>query len=210
MIKKNWKMLLLTSVMILLPMLAGWILWNQLPDAMPIHWNAEGAVDSWSSKPFAVFGLPLILVALQWVGVLATLSDPKKQNHSSKILQLVFWLIPAISIVLSAFMYFAALGKEMRMEILLPMLMGLLFVIIGNYLPKCQQNYTIGIKIPWTLNSEENWNRTHRLAGWLWVFGGLLIMATGFFASYWLFFAAVAIMVLVPLLYSYILHRKGV
>ena len=81
---------------------------------------------------------------------------------------------------------------------------------MGNYLPKCQQNYTIGIKIPWTLNSEENWNRTHRFAGRLWVVCGLALMLTGFFGGFWIFFAVVLLMVLAPLAYSYALHRKGV
>ena len=210
MIKKNLKVLIITSLVILLPILAGLILWNQIPEQLPIHWNAAGEIDGWSSKPFAVFGMPLILLAFQWVCVCATQADPKKQNHSEKILHLVFWIIPIINIALSVFIYCAALGKQVRVEVLMPILMGLLFVVIGNYLPKCKQNYTVGIKIPWTLNSEENWNRTHRLAGWVWTIGGLIIMASGFFAGFWLLMAVTLIMVFVPLIYSYILHRKGV
>ena len=89
MIRKHWKMLALTSVIILLPALAGVILWNRLPDRMPTHWNVSGEIDSWSSKPFAVFGLPLILLAAQWLCLLGTAADPKKENHSDKVLQLV-------------------------------------------------------------------------------------------------------------------------
>ena len=92
----------------------------------------------------------------------------------------------------------------------MPILLGVVFIAIGNYLPKCKQNYTIGIKISWTLASEENWNKTHRLAGWVWVGGGIVMMLSGFFGILWLTFLPVAIMVLVPLVYSYILHKKGV
>ena len=209
MIKKNLKLLILTSILTLLPILAGVVLWNQLPEQMPTHWNAAGEVDGWSSKPFAVFGLPLILVAAQWLCVLATTTDPKRQNHSEKIYHLVFWIMPVLSIVLHAVTYMTVLGVGVRMEMVMPIFMGLLFVIIGNYLPKCKQSYTIGIKIPWTLNNEENWNKTHRLAGWVWVIGGIAIMLTGFFGGFVAFFVITLVMVLVPAIYSYLLHRKG-
>lgn len=209
MLKKNLKLLILTSILTLLPILVGVVLWNQLPEQMPTHWNAAGEVDGWSSKPFAVFGLPLILVAAQWLCVLATTTDPKRQNHSEKIYHLVFWIMPVLSIVLHAVTYLTVLGVGVRMEMVMPIFMGLLFVIIGNYLPKCKQSYTIGIKIPWTLNNEENWNKTHRLAGWVWVIGGIAIMLTGFFGGFVAFFVITLVMVLVPAIYSYLLHRKG-
>ena len=210
MIRKHWKMLALTSVIILLPALAGVILWNRLPEKMPSHWNMAGEIDGWSSKPFAVFGLPLILLAAQWLCLLGTTADPKKENHSDKVLQLIIWIIPVLSVVLHVLTYAAALGHRVRMEMIMPALVGLVLVIVGNYLPKCKQNYTIGIKIPWTLSSEENWNRTHRMAGRLWVACGLVCMLTGFFGGFWIFFGLVLVMVLVPFLYSWLLFRKGV
>lgn len=209
MIKKNLKTLIITSIVILLPILAGLILWNQLPDPMPSHWNASGEIDGWSSKPFAVFGLPGILLAAQWLCMLGTAADPKKNNHPTKVVQLVLWIIPMLSVVLHTVTYAVAMGKAVRMEVVMPVFMGLLFAIIGNYLPKCKQNYTIGIKIPWTLNNEENWNKTHRFAGWLWTVCGFVIMLTGFFGGFWVFFIIALLMVLAPLVYSYSLHRKG-
>jgi len=209
MIKKNLKTLIITSIVILLPILAGLILWNQLPDPMPSHWNASGEIDGWSSKHFAVFGLPCILLAAQWLCMLGTAADPKKSNHPEKILHLVLWIIPVLSVVMHTVVYLIALGYGVRMEVVMPVLIGVVFTIIGNYLPKCKQNYTIGIKIPWTLNNEENWNRTHRFAGWLWTACGLVIMLTGIFGGFWIFFAIVLLMVLAPVIYSYMLHRRG-
>ena len=209
MIKKNLKTLIITSIVILLPILAGVILWNQLPDPMPTHWNAAGEVDGWSSKPFAVFGLPCILLAAQWLCMLGTAADPKKNNHPTKIIHLVMWIIPILSVLLHAVTYAVALGNNVRIEVVMPVFMGLLFAIIGNYLPKCKQNYTIGIKIPWTLDNEENWNRTHRFAGWLWTFCGIVIMLTGFFGGFWVFMIITLFMVLAPIAYSYMLHRRG-
>ena len=209
MIKKNLKVLIITSIILLLPILVGLILWNQLPEQMPTHWNAAGEVDGWSSKAFAVFGLPLIMMAAQWLCMLGTAADPKKKNHSEKVLHLVLWIVPALSVVLHAVTYATALGYAVPIEVVMPVLMGLVFTIIGNYLPKCKQNYTIGIKIPWTLDNEENWNKTHRFAGWLWTFCGVAIMFTGFFGGFWVFLPITALMVLAPMIYSYILHRKG-
>ena len=210
MIKRNLKVLIISSILTILPILVGLILWNQLPDQIPTHWNQAGEIDGWSSKPFAVFGLPLIMVAAQWLCVLGTLADPKKANHPDKVLHLVFWIIPVLSVILNALTYATALGKEVRVEVIMPVLVGLVLTIIGNYMPKCKQNYTIGIKIPWTLHSEENWNRTHRFAGWLWTFSGIVIMLSGFFGGAWIFLAVVLLMILAPMIYSYLLFRKGI
>lgn len=209
MIKKNLKVLIVTSVILLLPILAGVLLWDQLPEQMPTHWNAAGEIDGWSSKPFAVFGLPLILLAAQWLCVLVTCADPKKNNHPTKVVHLVLWFMPALSVLMHTVTYMSAMGMEVRMERVMPVFMGLLFAIIGNYLPKCKQNYTIGIKIPWTLDNEENWNKTHRFAGWMWTFCGVAIMLTGFLGSFWIFLPIALLMVSVPIVYSYLLHRKG-
>ncbi len=210
MIKKNLKILLITSLAILLPIIVGLLLWNRLPDRMPMHWNAAGEIDGWSSKPFAVFGMPLIMLGFHWLCVLATGADPKKTSHAPKMITLVLWIIPVLHALLAVMVYAVAMGQSVRVEVVMPVIIGLLLAIIGNYLPKCKQNYTIGIKIPWTLNSEENWNKTHRFAGWVWTFGGLAIMATGFFGIFWIPLSLILPMVLIPLLYSYILHRKGI
>ena len=210
MIKKNWKILLITSVVILLPILAGLILWDQLPEQIPMHWNMEGEIDDYCSKSFAVFTFPLIMLALHLFSFFVTLSDPKNKNYSDKILHMIFWLIPIISVGLATVIYSVSMGNSIRVETVVTVSLGLIFLVIGNYLPKCKQSYTIGIKLPWTLNSEENWNRTHRLAGWIWVIGGFMILVAGFFGVFMLTMAIPLIMALVPTIYSYILHRKGI
>ncbi len=210
MIKKNLKVLIITSIVILLPILVGVILWNQLPERVPSHWNLSGEVDGWRSKAFLVFGMPLILLAVQWLCMLGTAADPKKQAHSEKVIYLILWIIPILSVTLNVISYLVALGKPVRVEIVMPVIIGLVLTIVGNYLPKCKQNYTIGIKIPYTLNSEENWNKTHRFAGWLWTVCGIVIMLTGFFSSFWILFGAMFVMVIAPVIYSYILYRKGI
>lgn len=210
MIKKNLKVLIITSIVVLLPMLAGVSLWDKLPDRIPLHWNTSGEVDSWGSKAFAVFAVPVIMLAIHWACSLITLADPKKKNHSQKMIQFTFWIVPAISAVISAITYFTALGSEIQIELVVYASLGAIFTVIGNYLPKCSQNYTIGFKIPWTLHSEENWNKTHRLAGWIWVFGGIATIALSFLGIHKIILAIALVMALAPIIYSYILHKKGI
>lgn len=209
MIKKNLSKLIITSLVILIPILIGIVLWDKLPDQVPIHWGINGAVDGYANKMQAVFLMPLILVAFHWICVLVTSLDPKKQNINDKMLTLVLWIIPVISLLCNSMVYATALGHKVSVEIIMPLFMGALFVIIGNYMPKCKQSYTLGIKLPWTLNDEENWNKTHRLAGFLWVIGGVIIMATAFLGAFWLFFVVLIPMVFVPFVYSYLLYKKS-
>ena len=210
MIKKYLKLLIVTSIVTLLPIAAGLILWNKLPESVPFHWNVSGEVDRYVSKAVAVFLMPCVMLAFHWFCALVTSADPKRQNHSEKVMQLVLWLIPAISVCMNALIYATALGKGVRIEAFMPILLGLVFAVIGNYLPKCKQSHTVGIRLPWTLHSEENWNRTHRLAGRVWLIAGLLMIATGFFGILWPMIVLAVVMAIVPLVYSYVLYRKGI
>ena len=209
MIKKNLPKLIITSLVILIPILIGIVLWDKLPDQVPVHWNINGDVDGFATKAQAVFLKPLVLVAFHWICVLGTSLDPKKQNINDKIFTLVLWIIPVISLLCNSMVFATALGHKVSVEIIMPLFMGALFVIIGNYMPKCKQSYTVGIKLPWTLDNEENWNKTHRLAGFLWVIGGVIIMATAFLGAFWLFFIVLIPMVIVPFVYSYLLYKKN-
>ena len=211
MIKENKKKLILTSVVILVPIIIGLILWNKLPDKIPTHWNAAGEVDGWSSKAFAVFGLPGFLFVVHWVCLLASSADPKKQNIEGKVLHIVFWVCPVISVLGAVLMYGTALGMQFAVEKIIPSLVGITFIIIGNYLPKCKQSYTMGIKLPWTLNDEDNWNRTHRLGGKLWVVCGFVLIVSMLLPSSFMmatFLVIISVAVLVPTVYSYLLYRE--
>lgn len=210
MMKANKKTLIITSIVTILPVLIGIICWNRLPDVMATHFGFNNEANGFSSKAFAVFGLPMILLAVLWVGAFVTAHDPKRQNISPKMFSLMLWIAPVISLVAAATIYPVNLGYELNIAFFSELLLGLMFIIIGNYLPKARQNYTIGIKIPWTLANEENWNRTHRLAGYLWMICGILmilISLTRFVPAEWLI-GIFLIMVLVPCIYSFWLHAE--
>ena len=208
MFKQYKKTLILTSLIMLIPMIIGLLLWNQLPERVPSHWGINGEVDGWSSKTFTVFGLPALLIALQWVCVLASTADPKYKNYNPKMLKLVLWICPAISLIVNGMVYCAALGVEVPVETVMPLLVGAMFVVIGNWLPKCKQTYTMGIKLPWTYASEANWNATHRFGGKVWVAGGILTMITSLFGNFWILLVILVVMVIVPTVYSYLYYRN--
>ena len=210
MLKKYRKTLVITTVVMLLPVLVGLILWNKLPERVPTHFGPSGEPDDWSSKAFAVFGLPAIIMALHWVCVLGSLKmDPKAHNIDGRMMGLVLWICPVISVVCGiGLTYGTALGLDMNVQIFMPLLVGLVMVIIGNWLPKCKQSYTMGIKLPWTLANEKNWNKTHRFGGKLWVAGGVVTLATAFLGNFWILMVILAVMVILPTVYSYLYYRK--
>ena len=208
---KNKKMLIWTSLVCLIPLIVGAAVYSRLPETMATHWNLSGEPDGWSSRAFAVFGLPGILLAVNLFLPFALKADPKRENMSDKLVLISLWTIPLVSLLCCGLTLARGLGYEVRVERWVPVFMGVLFIAIGNYLPKTKQSYTMGIKLPWTLASEENWNRTHRLAGFLWVIGGALFILMSFIGwSLAAFLIILAMMVLVPMVYSYLLYRKGI
>ena len=209
MIKENKKLLLLTSLVILLPILVGLLLWNHLPEQVPFHWDVNGKVDNWAGKGVAVFAMPAFLLGMQWLCALVSSADPRHKRYTPQMIRLVLWICPLIGLVVSTLVYAAALGYGIRVEVVMPLLVGVMFVIVGNLLPKCPQTYTMGSKLPWTLASEENWNKTHRFAGWLMVLCGFAFIVNAFILSEWVFgFCIVA--ALAPMIYSYVLYKKGI
>ena len=209
MMKKYKKTLTLTSVIILLPIVIGLIFWNRLPDTIATHFGSDNVANGWSSKPFVVFGMPAVMLLLHWVCAADTMNDPKKKNISDKMFRVILWIVPVISLLTLSMTYMNALGIAVNIGMVTNLLMGVVFIIIGNYLPKCKQNYTAGIRIPWTLHSEENWNRTHRLAGWLLLLGGILFLINAFLLSEMMLIVIMAL-VFVPAVYSFFLFKKGI
>ena len=210
--KVSKKMLILTTLVCLLPVVAGIILYPQLPEQIATHWGFDNEPNGYSGKAFAVFGLPGLMAGFNLILPLALKADPKNQNMSPVLLNICLWIMPVVSVLCSTLTLAYALGYDVNIAQFVPALIGVLFIVIGNYLPKTKQSYTMGIKLPWTLNSEENWNRTHRLGGFLWVLGGVAFIVLSIFKwwNIYVFFIILAVMVLVPSVYSYLLYRRGI
>ena len=210
-LKKHKIKIIISSIITLLPIIAGLLLFDKLPENLPIHWNAKGEVDGYAPKLFAIITMPIFLTFINLVGIFATLSDKRQSKQNKKMLSIVFWLCPVISIVVSAAMLGGALGVTFNAIKLLPIILGILFFFIGNYMPKCRYNHTIGIRIPTTLKSEENWDKTHYFAGKVWVICSVLIILSALLPEDKVMFAFMPlalIMALAPMIYSLIISKK--
>lgn len=210
--KKNKIELVLTTVICLLPIVAGLAVYDRLPEVIATHWDANGQPNGYASRAFAVFGLPALMAAINLLMRFTLSTDPKKANMSPVLRSISFWTVPVLSVLLSAVTLGVALGYRIDVTTFATVLVGVLFIVIGNYLPKTKQSYTMGIKLPWTLNSEENWNRTHRLAGFLWVICGAVVLLCALLRCLppWLLLGLILLMSMVPTIYSYLLYRKGI
>ena len=211
MLKQYKKTIILTSLITLFPILAGLLLWNRLPEMLTTHWGFDGQADGWSSLSFAVFFLPSLLLLFHWFCLWFTAKDPGNHGQNKKMFYIVLWIVPILSNVCSGIMYAVALGWEASIAPIMMLLFSFLFMIIGNYMPKCTMNSTMGIKLPWTYSSEANWNATHRFGGKLWVAGGALMLPLSLLPDMWGFMAMFMIllpMVLIPTIYSYRFYKQ--
>lgn len=212
MIRKNKGKLVASTLLMLLPLAAGMVLWDRLPERVAIHWGADGSADGWADRFVAVVVLPLVLLALHWFCILVTAKDPRNREQNQKVMGLIFWICPIVSLFCGVLVYGTALGWIAPVTQMGVLLLALMFVVVGNYLPKCKQNHTIGIKVPWALNDEANWNATHRLAGKLWVIGGLLLLPCVLLPDWWSVIVVMTILsiaVIVPVIYSYWYFRRN-
>ena len=204
---KNKPTLILTSAVTLLPLFAGLLLWNVLPDVLVTHWGIDNQPNGYMSKAAVVFGIPLFMLAAHWICILATCLD-KKNAANERILKLVWWMVPVMSVLCGAVTYAYSCGVMLNVGFIITAAAGLLFAAVGWFLPRCQQNRTAGIRLPWTLASEENWKKTHQVAGAVWVAGGLLITVTSPLANFWVLMGILLVMVLIPGIYSYWYSKK--
>ncbi len=209
--KKNRTKMIIASIIILLPIVAGVILWDKLPEQIVTHWGADGTPNGWSSKGFAVFGIPLFLFVVQWLCLLMANADPKRKNYSDKMFNIVLAICPVISVLIAILSYGTAMGLELSVHRIMPVFLGITFIVIGNYLPKCKQSYTLGIKLPWTLADEDNWNYTHRLGGKLWVICGVIVTVCAVCPENVMsviLLVVLSVATIIPTIFSYLFYKK--
>jgi uncharacterized membrane protein len=183
-----------------------------MPEKFPTHWNFDGNIDGYSSKVFGVYLFPVLTLAIAFLMPLVRYMDPRKERF--KQFEKPWEVIQFILVLFLAYMFFVMLyivaHPGVSMNPFMMMGMGILFVLLGNYLGKIRQNYTIGIRVPWTIDNEEVWNKTHRLGGWCFVIAGLIFMinASVNFMSWLIFLIAIILAAGVPIIYSYIIFRQ--
>ena len=193
------------------------LVWNRLPETVPVHFGADMQPDKYGAK--SELWLITSLLAVVSIGLYFLLNnlhriDPKRRGSppSSSFGKLAMGLVvfmAALNIIIIA----SAQGAVEMQNFLFPLL-GLLFAFLGNYMNHIKPNYFAGIRLPWTLSSDENWRRTHRLAGKLWFVGGMLIAVISLLLPIKtvlpIFIGIMVVLVAIPVYYSYKLFKQQV
>lgn len=199
--------------MVLLPLIYLAYLWADLPDSVPLHWNIEGEVDRYGNKSELIL-IPFLLPILTYVIFLvAPYIDPKNKLKSkdSKFNKLKTLMIVFMSI-LAIYILNASKNESLSSPNSIVMLIGVLYIALGNYFKTIKPNYFIGIRTPWTLENENIWRKTHKMAGKMWFIGGLIVVLNSFTLeeqiNLYVFLAVTGIISIIPMIYSYIKYKE--
>ena len=186
-------------------------LYPSLPEQIPTHWNIQGEVDDYTPKPWGVLIMPLAAVFIFVIMKLIPVISPKgfRTDQFMDVVNIFTVTLVGFMSGIGLLVLLAASGRNVHINEMVFAGVGLLFIVLGNYLGKVRKNFFIGIRTPWTLASDEVWNRTHRLGGWVFVLIGFFMFLNAFiqFPEGWLI-GSIVVVALVPVVYSYVLYRK--
>src|SRR5207237_7226570 len=185
----------------------------RLPPTMATHWNLHGTPDGFSSRVWALAIVPIMLVFMTIIFNVLPKVDPRGENYA-KFLRSYLLIANAVIVFLlvaHALVIASGLGYSVKIDRLMPLGVGLLFVFLGNYLTRVEPNWFVGIRTPWTLSSDTVWRRTHRTGGLLMVIGGLVLAVGAFMPRpvfLALFVATIVIVAVIPIVQSYVLWKR--
>ncbi|WP_318310687.1 SdpI family protein [Flagellimonas crocea] len=198
---------------VLLPFLYLAYIWDQLPEKVPLHYNIKGEIDRYGDKSELIL-IPIMLPLLIYVLLLVVpYIDPKKQiqKMGNKYYSLKF-ILTLITSVMALFIIHSTKGGSLANPTFIFLIIGVTYLILGNYFKTIKANYFIGIRTPWTLESEYVWKKTHKLGGKVWFVGGILAIISSLVlplqTNIKVFLAITVIITLVPVVYSYVLFKK--
>ena len=201
----------LSFIFIAIPIAVTIYLYPSLPEQIPTHWNLAGEVDDYTPKPWGVLILPLAAVFVFLIMKVIPLVSPKgfRTDQFQGVINIFTVTLVGFMSAIALVVLLAATGRDVNVNELVFAGVGLLFIVLGNYLGKVRKNFFIGIRTPWTLASDEVWSRTHRLGGWVFVLIGFFLFLNAFvqFPELWLIGAIVAV-ALVPVVYSFVIYRS--
>lgn len=186
-------------------------LYPSLPEQIPTHWNLAGEVDDYTPKPWGVLLLPLAAVFVFIVMKLIPVISPKgfRTDQFTGVVNIFTVTLVGFMSAVALLVLLAATGRDVHMNEIIFAGVGILFIILGNYLGKVRKNFFLGIRTPWTLASDEVWNRTHRLGGWIFVLIGFFLFFNAFIRlPEALLIGSIVVVALVPVVYSFVLYRR--
>jgi len=193
---------------------ASFYFYAHFPERVPIHWNIEGQPDNWGSPLFAAFFFPILIIVIYLLITFLPLADPKKEKYQQ--FNKAYTVIRTVIVLMMTYFYFTAslngIGYNIPIDKATPLGVGLLFIVLGNFLPKIKQNWFVGIRTPWTLSNHEVWQKTHRVGGKLFILAGILMVAGIFLPSSWwlpIFIAVMVMIILGTIGYSWWLWKQS-
>ena len=199
-------------VVALVALAATWYVWDQLPPRMATHWDAFGHVNGYSSRAFGAFLAPVLIVFLSLVFQVLPALDPRKANYAK--FTSTYWVIANAVVLFVGIVHLMVLayglGYPVAMTRVLPLGMGVLFIVLGNVLPRVEPNWFVGIRTPWTLSSDTVWRKTHRTGGWTFFLAGCALLVEGVIplGTLWPAMAVtIAAAALIPVIQSYVLWK---
>lgn len=202
--------------MIVIAIMAGVFLWNQLPEQMASHWNANDEVDGTMPKFWGVFLMPIVTLGMFALFIFIPNMDPLKANivefRETFNLFIVFFVMFMLYVHTLTLIWSLGYNNFKMSTALLPII-GLMFIFIGYMLRKARRNFFIGIRTPWTLSSDTVWSKTHQLGSILFMLSGVFAMIGGFFGgmlAFWLMFVPLIGSTLFLVAYSYVLYRNEI
>ncbi len=198
---------------VLAPFIYLAFIWKHLPDSVPLHWDIEGDIDRYGDKSELIL-IPILLPLLIYViFTIVPLIDPKGkiQQMGNKYFMLKAAMTVFMSILAMIIIY-AVQNESLYNPNYIILLIGVLFMILGNYFKTLRANYFIGIRTPWTLENQTVWKETHKLAGKIWFIGGLVIIVSSLLldkkANFRLFIGTIIVISLIPVIYSFFKYRS--
>lgn len=189
------------------------IVWSSLPDMIPVHWSAKGEINRMGSKLELILTCFMLPVLTYLIFLIIPIVDRKRnlQNMGNKLTKLKFALTFIMSVLAIYFIYVTQ--QQQINSVFVTMLVGTVFVVLGNFFPTIKPNYFIGIRIPWTMNDENNWKKTHQFSGKIWILGGIAIIINSLISDKektTLYFLIITFsIIIIPIFYSYKLHLKN-
>ncbi|MFC1626811.1 SdpI family protein [Patescibacteria group bacterium] len=212
-IKYSQKSELLPISIILLSLIFGIYFYSHFPDQVANHWNFEGIVDGYTNKTIGAFAIPLLLTAMYLLFRVLPSIDPRQNRYAEfqKTYLSFRTVIMGFLFIIYILMGIFNLDFPINIGTFIPGLVGILMIIIGNFMGKIKPNWFMGIRTPWTLSSDAVWNKTHRVGGYLFALFGILIIISPFLQktySMMTFIGGTLIAVGGTVIYSYIAYRK--
>ncbi|PMQ00833.1 MAG: hypothetical protein CBR30_09170 [Dictyoglomus sp. NZ13-RE01] len=205
---------LIIILLILLMFIIGFVSYPFLPEKIPMHWNFKGEIDRYGSKFEGVWAIPLLTLFLYLGLLFIPYIDPERENYIK--FEKVYQIIKLSLVIVLSILYYITIivglgGPKDLIPKIVPITIGILFIILGNYMPRIKHNWFVGIRTPWTLSNEEVWRKTHRFGGYLFVISGILMIITGFLPPYWNFvflILSVFLSGVLSIFYSFILYKR--